>query len=139
MRGGHTDNYYYQLASYVRKFKGVRERPVAQGPSAIATDGAFDDWANVAPEYRDTIGDVTHREHTGYGNVMYTNATGRNDFVIAKAAYDDKNLYFFVQTLKPITPYTDPNWMLLFPGHRPRRQDRVARVRLCAKPGNAQR
>ncbi|MBX7259740.1 MAG: hypothetical protein K1Y02_25515, partial [Candidatus Hydrogenedentes bacterium] len=113
MRGGHTDNYYYQLASWVRKFKGVRERPLATGPSAVAVDGAFDEWAAVTPEYRDTIGDVTHRAHVGYGNVMYTNDTGRNDFVIAKAAYDEKNLYFFVQTLKPITPHTDPNWMLL--------------------------
>ncbi len=113
MRGGHTDNYYYQLASWVRKFKGVRERTAATGPSAIAIDGVFDDWTNVVPEYRDTIGDVTHREHQGYGNVVYRNDTGRNDFVIAKAAYDDENLYFFVQTLAPITPRTDANWMLL--------------------------
>ena len=27
MRGGHTDNYYYQLASWVRRFKGVRPPP----------------------------------------------------------------------------------------------------------------
>ena len=32
MRGGHGDNYYYQLAAWVRRFKGVRERPVATGP-----------------------------------------------------------------------------------------------------------
>ncbi len=113
MRGGHTDNYYYQLASWVRKFKGIRERPKAQGPSAIAIDGAFDDWTNVKPEYRDTMGDVTHREFAGYGNIMYRNDTGRNDFVIAKAAYDDASLYFFVQTAAPITPHTDPHWMLL--------------------------
>jgi hypothetical protein len=113
MRGGHTDNYYYQLASWVRKFKGVRGRPAARGPSAIAIDGAFDDWAGVVPEYRDTIGDVTHREHPGYGDVIYRNDTGRNDFVIAKAAYDEQNLSFFVQTIAPITPHAGPCWMLL--------------------------
>lgn len=113
MRGGHTDNYYYQLASWVRKFKGVRERPQAKGPSAIAVDGAFDDWTSAVPEYRDTIGDVTHRDHLGYGKTPYKNDTGRNDFVIAKAAYDAANLYFFVQTQAPITPHTDPYWMLL--------------------------
>lgn len=113
MRGGHTDNYYYQLANWVRKFKGVRERLKADGPSAIQIDGAFDDWKKVAPEFRDTIGDVAHRNHPGYGNLVYQNATGRNDFVICKAAYDDDNLYFFAQTRDKITPYTDPHWMYL--------------------------
>lgn len=113
MRGGHTDNYYYQLASWVRRFKGVRELPRAKGPSAITIDGVFDDWTTVVPEFRDTIGDVTHRDFKGYGNTPYKNDTGRNDFVISKAAYDKDNLYFFAQTSKPMTPRTDPNWMLL--------------------------
>jgi hypothetical protein len=114
MRGGHTDNYYYQLASWVRRYKGVRQRPLAKGPSRITIDGQFDDWSEVTPEFRDTIGDTLHRNHPGYGDLVYRNDTGRNDFVIAKAAYDDAHLYFFVQTLDPITPHTDPNWMLLF-------------------------
>ncbi|HRK33328.1 MAG TPA: hypothetical protein PLJ47_01945 [Candidatus Hydrogenedentes bacterium] len=113
MRGGHTDNYYYQLAGWVRKFKGVRDRPKSAGPSAITIDGVFADWGSVTPEYRDTIGDVTHRDFLGYGNVRYVNTTGRNDFVIAKAAYDDANLYFYAQTSKTITPHSDPYWMLV--------------------------
>ncbi|MDP8245162.1 MAG: hypothetical protein P9L94_13845 [Candidatus Hinthialibacter antarcticus] len=113
MRGGHTDNYYYQLANWVRQFKGVRERPKANGPSAITIDGAFGDWQQAAPEFRDTIGDVAHRHFPGYGDLVYTNTTGRNDFVICKAAYDESNLYFFAQTRDKITPYTDPHWMYL--------------------------
>jgi hypothetical protein len=113
MRGGHTDNYYYQLAGWVRRFKGVRPSPPANGPHAIGIDGAFEDWTAVTPEFRDTIGDVSHRDHTGYGGIAYKNDTGRNDIVISKAAFDETNLYFFVQTLKPVTPQTDPNWMLL--------------------------
>jgi len=113
MRGGHTDNYYYQLANWVRRFKGVRERPMASGPSRIAIDGAFEDWKEVTPEFRDTIGDTAHRDAHGYGNILYRNDTGRNDFVTAKAAYDETNLYFFAQTLNQITPRTDPRWMLL--------------------------
>ena len=113
MRGGHTDNYYYQLAGWVRRFKGVRPLPAAKGPSAIAVDGQFGDWAGVTPEFRDTIGDVAHRDHPGYGSLVYRNDTGRNDFVIAKAAYDDARLYFFVQTRAAITPHTGANWMLL--------------------------
>lgn len=113
MRGGHTDNYYYQLAGWVRKFKGVRERAHAAGPSPIVIDGQFDDWAGVVPEYRDTIGDVAHRHHTGYGNILYVNDTGRNDFVLARAAYDDAQLYFFVQTSAPITLRSPDVWMTL--------------------------
>lgn len=114
MRGGHGDNYYYQLASWVRRFKGVRPRPKAKGPGRITIDGRFDDWRGVTPEFRDTIGDTVHRDHAGYGSLVYRNDTGRNDFVIAKAAYDRANVYFFVQTLKPITARTDKDWMLLF-------------------------
>ena len=114
MRGGHGDNYYYQLAAWIRRFKGVRERPMASGPSHIVVDGSFDDWQQVEPEFRDTIGDTVHRDHRGYGDFVYRNDTGRNDFVILKAAYDATNVYFFAQTLDRISPHTDRNWMLLF-------------------------
>lgn len=113
MAGGHTDNYYYQLAAWVRRYKGVRPIPRASGPSKMEIDGRFDDWSAVTPEYRDTIGDVKHRDHRGYGDLIYRNTTGRNDFVICKAAYDTTHLYFFAQTSEPLTPHTDPMWMLL--------------------------
>jgi len=114
MRGGFGDNYYYQLAAWVRRFKGVRERPLAKGPSHIMIDRDFEDWKGVMPEFRDTIGDTLHRDHKGYGDLTYRNDTGRNDFVGAKAAHDDANVYFFAQTLKAITARTNRNWMLLF-------------------------
>ena len=113
MRGGHTDNYYYQLAAWVRKFKGVREQPKAAGPSLISIDGGFDDWTAVTPEFRDTVGDTLHRDHLGYGNIRLENKTGRNDIIRAKAAYDAESLYFQVETRQPLTPHTDPHWMLL--------------------------
>lgn len=115
MVGGHGDSYYYQLASNIRRFKGARPRPTAAGPSAVAVDGSFDDWKPVAPEFRDTIGDTIHRDHIGYGpRLHYRNDTGRNDIVIAKAAYDDANLYFHARAAAQLTPHTDRNWMLLF-------------------------
>ena len=114
MLGGHTDNYYYQLASWVRRFKGAREQPTAKGPSSIMIDGHFEEWNGIRPEFRDTIGDAFHRDHKGYGDTPYRNDTGRNDFVILKAAYDRSDLYFFAQTLEKISPQTGTNWMLLF-------------------------
>jgi len=91
----------------------VRPAPAAKGPSRIRIDGAFDDWRAVTPEFRDTIGDTLHRDHKGYGGVVYRNDSGRNDFVIVKAGYDNRCLYFFAQTLESISPRTDRNWMLL--------------------------
>jgi hypothetical protein len=114
MRGGHGDNYYYQLVSEVRRFKGVRPPPKPAGPSRIRIDGFLEDWRDVRPEFRDTIGDTLHRNHAGYGDLLYRNDTGRNDFVILKAAYDRDRLYFFAQTFDRISPRTDRNWMLLF-------------------------
>jgi hypothetical protein len=113
MRDGHTDTYYYQLASWIRKYKGVRPIPEAAGPSVIAVDGSFDDWMEVTQEFRDTIGDIIHRDQPGYGDMHYTNTTGRNDIVFSKAGYDDDFLYFFAQTREPLTPHTDDQWMLL--------------------------
>lgn len=113
MRDGHTDSYYYQLASWIRKYKGVRPIPQATGPSTVAVDGKFDDWTEVVPEFRDTIGDVIHRDQPGYGETHYTNDTGRNDIVISKTGFDDDALYFYAETRDALTPHTDSQWMLL--------------------------
>lgn len=68
----------------------------------------------MTPEYRDFAGDTTPRRHGGYGGVTYTDTTGRNDFIAAKVARDDRFVYFYVRTAADISPHTDPNWMLLF-------------------------
>ncbi len=115
MKGGHGDAYYYQLASYVRRFKGARPPPAAGPPKTIRIDGGFAPWADVAPEYLDDAGDTAHRDHDGYNQcARYVDRSGRNDIVAAKVARDDRNVYFYVKTRKPLTPRTDPQWMTLF-------------------------
>jgi len=115
MKGGHGDNYYYQLVDYVRKYKGVRPLPVASAPKTIDLDAGFGAWEDVAPEYRDGIGDVFPRDHPGYNTATrYVNNTGRNDIVLAKVARDAVNLYFYAKTRDPLSPSTDPDWMVLF-------------------------
>lgn len=113
MRGGHGDNYYYQMVDFIRRYKGVRQIPPIS-PRPIQIDGRFEDWRLVQPEYRDTIGDPVRRNHPGWGTAgPYINTTGRNDLVAAKVSFDAKNVYFYVRTQEPITPSTDPNWMML--------------------------
>jgi len=98
----------------IRRCKGARALPPI-APAPIALDGKFDDWKNVTPEFRDTIGDVVHRAAEGYDKaVRLTNQTGRNDLIAAKVSYDATNVYFYIRTKEAITPPTDPNWMLLF-------------------------
>jgi hypothetical protein len=114
MAGGHGDNYYHQMIDNIRRYKGTRPiTPVAAKP--ITIDGHFEDWRDVAPEYRDTLDDPVHRDAEGFDpKARYTNTTGRNDLVAAKVSYDADNVYFYIRTKAPITPNTDPNWMLLY-------------------------
>jgi len=114
MKGGHGDNYYYQLAAAVRRFKGVRPiPPLVSQP--IRIDGGFADWRAVGPEFRDDIGDPVRRDHPGWGKAgRYVNRTGRNDIVSAKVSVEASNLFFYVRTREPISPCSDANWMLLF-------------------------
>jgi hypothetical protein len=114
MKGGHGDAYYYQLAGYVRRLKGARSLPAVVSRS-ISVDGSFDDWREVTPEFRDTIGDVAHRNHPGWqGEPPFKDTTGRNDLIVAKSSLDSTHVYFYARTRETLTAATDPNWMLLF-------------------------
>jgi len=115
MKGGHGDDYYYQMVNYIRRFKGVRKPAPPSEPKTIRIDGSFADWSDVGPEYRDDRGDTLHRDHPGYDRAgRYMNNTGRNDFVAAKVARDDRNVYFYARTAQPITPPATSHWMMLF-------------------------
>jgi len=114
MKGGHTDNYYYQMIDMIRRFKGVRDPSAASPPKTISIDGGFSDWTGVKPEFRDTVGDTFHRNHAGWiGAGTYVNDTGRNDLLNMKVARDATYIYFYAETEENLTSYTDPSWMLL--------------------------
>ncbi len=113
MKGGYTDNYYMQMAQNIRRYKGVRPIPEVVGLRPIKMDGVIADWTDIKVEYRDTIGDTAHRNYRGYGNLHYTDASGRNDIVTAKVAVDRDVINFYVETKDALTPYTGNNWMLL--------------------------
>lgn len=115
MKGGHDDNYYYQLVDYVRQYKGSRRPPLAGPEQAINLDGGFRQWDNITPEYRDEVGDIFHRDFPGYNtSTKLVNNTGRNDLVTMKVSRDKNNIYFYAETKDAISRYTDPNWMTLF-------------------------
>ncbi|MGK6350056.1 hypothetical protein [Parapedobacter sp. DT-150] len=113
MKGGYTDNYYMQMAQNIRRYKGVRPIPELQGISKMVIDGNYRDWDKATVEYRDTKGDIFHRDYKGYGGNHYQNNSGRNDVITSKVAVGRDAVYFYVQSAGPLSPHTDNNWMLL--------------------------
>ncbi|MBQ9150775.1 MAG: hypothetical protein IJX72_00890 [Clostridia bacterium] len=115
MKGGFTDNYYYQMVQNIRTYKGARNVETAFGQWAIDLNGSVGQWYAVGPEYRDNIADTAHRNHPSHvGGLTYTNDTGRNDIVTAKVSNDSKYLYFYVECAADITAAEGENWMNLF-------------------------
>ncbi len=116
MKGGHTDNYYFQMVGQNRQRKGVRPVPPASAPQIINLAGDFSDWNSVAPAYYDPPNDTVWRNFPAASAAQmgtYTNSTGRNDFTLLKVARDADNFYFLARCSSNITAATGSNWMTL--------------------------
>ncbi len=113
MKGGHGDNYYYQLVANVRRYKGVAPLPRASAARSIRIDGRMQQWADVSPEFTDDPGDTLPRDFDGAGGLHYRDKTGRNDLMAFKVARDSEHVSFYARTRQPLTPLSDPNWMWL--------------------------
>jgi len=114
MKGGHGDNYYYQMMSNIRRFKGMPTPGFYSSPASIAIDGKFSEWEKVNPVFSSYKGNTIHRNSPGWGSLLYLNKTGRNDIVLSKVTRDQNFVYFYVETAAPLSPKTDPGWMRLF-------------------------
>lgn len=115
MRGGHGDNYYYQMAANIRRFKGMPEVDfVGSAPRRIRIDGRFDDWRDVKPKYEASRGNAVRRDSRGWGDIVYRDSSARNDIVAAKVARDDRYVYFLAECADDITPPDGGAWMRLF-------------------------
>ena len=114
MRGGHADNYYYQLVANVRRYKGMPPLPAASPAKTIRIDGPFEQWRDVAPEFAGHAGMTIARDHAGTYGTHYTNRSGRNNLLLMKVARDASNYYFYVRTADKIVPASDAAGMWLF-------------------------
>ena len=111
---GFGDNYYYQMVSMIRTFKGWDSVTGATGQGTVLLNDAAS-WETVGPEYRDSVGDTALRHSQGYfTNTVYVNNTGRNDFDTAKVSQDAEYLYFTVRCVNDIVVDDGANWMNLF-------------------------
>lgn len=116
MRGYYGDNYYMQLIDYIRQYKGTISRVYVGNNTTIDMTGDFTQWNSsaITARYTDYANDTVDRNTKGFGDIKYTDTTGRNDIVAARAAKDANNFYFYVETASDLTSYTDNNWMTLF-------------------------
>ena len=121
---GHTDSYYYQFVSYVRRYKGVRLPTLPAAPlsqkAAISIDGRFGGWASVGTAvgavYEDDRFDTLPRDHPAWNPQTlgrYRNTTGRNDLTTLKVAHDAQTVYFYARTREPIRGAGLPGAMVL--------------------------
>ncbi|MGI6530517.1 MAG: hypothetical protein ACOX3J_12775 [Clostridia bacterium] len=111
-KGDLKDNYYYQLISNIRKYKGVSKPDITYTYKTIDITNikAF----NKAYAYTHYVGYAEDRDEDGYGDTHYTNKGVRNDVVVSKVIYDKDYIYFYVETLNNLTDPKDPDWMRLF-------------------------
>ncbi len=115
MEGGYADNYYLQMISYIRKFKGVTVAN-ARNNRTIDINGGFAQWNDIGARYLDFTGDTAERNNKGWGNIKYEDSSGRNDIEEMKVCEDENNIYFFVKTVDDITQPEGRNWMNLYIG-----------------------
>ncbi len=109
------DHYYYQLVANVRRFKGM-DKPSLTSKSGTTIDilGADSQWDNITNSYNHYINSTRKRNADSWQGVHYESDTMRNDFKNVKVTYDTDNVYFRIETVDDITPYTDKAWMRLF-------------------------
>jgi hypothetical protein len=112
----YSDNFYYQLAAFMRRYKGMKAPEKASASKTIdVASGAYSAWSDVGPVFRDFEGDLRFRNCDGSPRgVKYTDYTKRNDIVESRVTYDADNVYFYVKTADVMSIHTGTNWMLLY-------------------------
>ena len=113
MEGGYGDNYYMQMISLIRRFKGIPETPQRTYRTIDVNDG-FSQWNDVGNVYRDYENDTVPRNSFAYDMMILEDGSGRNDIVEMKVCEDAGSVYFFARTREPLTEPSDGKWMNLF-------------------------
>ena len=89
------DNYYMQMISYIRQYRGVRPIPEPTVSKVIDMDGYLEQWEEVTPEFLDEPGDVLYKSATAQPAAC--RKRNSNDIVLCKVTKDKGNLYFMAK------------------------------------------
>ncbi|MGN0232943.1 MAG: hypothetical protein ACI4B5_00790 [Bacteroidaceae bacterium] len=96
------DNYYLQMVSYLRCYRGVNKIPVPTVCHSIDTDQGFAQWDDITPEFLDEPGDVVYTSSTAMPAVCRKRSSV--DIVSCKVSKDADSLYFYARS-KSVIPY----------------------------------
>ena len=121
---GYGDNYYLQLISNIRAYKGIAltsenyREPVSK---TINLNGEDAQWDAVTNTYLNLSADKIARDHYGYvktEDYHYTQAAPENFITNIKVTHDSKYLYFRIETKNEISERRADaeNWMNLLIG-----------------------
>lgn len=118
MNGGFGDNYFLQAAERIADYKGTAYRVNPGKYLKIDVNGSFEQWNSkeITAVYTDYKGDTISRNHVGFGDILYKDTSGKNDFYTMKVARGNDYIYFYAQTGSLIRTVTDENRMALFIG-----------------------
>ena len=114
MRGGYFDNYFMQLVSYVRRYKGTSETPTY--PAVESVDMPIEESLEASPARYDGFDDGgLHRHAEGQGGVIYTNYSQRNVIEQIGVKHDKDTISFTIRTKDPVTdPMGAGSWMKIY-------------------------
>lgn len=106
------DNYYLQMVSNARKYRGVEKIPLPTRSLTIDINGSFDQWDEETLEFLDDKGDCGFVSE----EAMSPSTLDRlaNDIIRCKVTKNADTYFFYVETREPISdPATTPLWMKL--------------------------
>ena len=112
MKGGHGDNYYWQLVSGVRRYKGAPPLPKASAPVSIRLRAAFDQWHDVQPEFRDRLDETIPRSADGRRWPLHTPMELAETISPPRSRATEQYLFLHQDPRGHYRRY-DPNWMWL--------------------------
>ncbi len=94
------DNYYLQMVSGLRRYRGVSKIPVPTVCHTIDTSAGFAQWADITPEFLDEPGDVEYTSSTAMPAACLKRASV--DIVACKVSRDADSLYLYARATKYI-------------------------------------
>ncbi len=118
MFGGYGDNYAFQLAMNIRRFKGKSEdstENAVDNEKKTVSSVTSNEWIS-ANAYCDAVGEVFERNAvTGQKAITYKDTSNRNDIKEVRILNDGVNLYVKVTCTDKISDYVGgDNWMNLY-------------------------
>ena len=105
------DHFYCQLVANIRRYKGGRRAFHIRKSQADPLETP-EEWTK-AQTLRDYANDTPARYADGWQGIHFNSPAQPNDILACNVLYDDENLYFRVETAKPISKPDGQGWMRL--------------------------